>query len=203
MKSARRICSNDEFDWKELPTFEAAAQELGQLSADIDCTHPVEGKAMVVRGKVEHDPNRATASEPAISGLFRPETSGSAATQRNRGKAGPQRRPDLDDALYFVVKTDKEIWIVVNGTCIPGYERGFLLSDEFGNEGKPIKHDVMRCNSALAQELFPPKGDTINVKAALNTHDIRVYDWETKDGWTVFVCPNDNFYIHRLLKAKL
>ena len=173
------------------------------MSADIDFATSVEGKAMVVRGNAEHDPNRATASEPAISGLFRPETFGSAATQRNRGKAGPRRRPDIDDALYFVVKTDKEIWIVVNGKCIPGYERDFLLSDEIANEGNPIRHDVMRCNSALAQEAFPPKGDTINVKVALNTHDIMVYDWETKDGWTVLVCPNDKFYIHRLLKTKL
>ncbi len=221
VQPALKVCAEDEFDWKKLPLFGDAAGEVGQLDGVVNSGYPVAGtamvpgypvagRAMVVRGKVEHDQHRPSAVPIIIWGSFVAEESRSsgavpaATSKRGQHNQGNGRHSaGLDDALYFVAKTAKEIWIVVNGRCIPGYERSFLLSDDLANRGQPIRHDVMQCNCDLAQELFPPKGDTIEVKADAVADDINVYGWYTKDGWSVFVSSYDKFYIHRLLKAKL
>ena len=54
--------------------------------------------------------------------------------------------------------------------------------------------EVDRCNSLVAQQLFRPKGTTIEILKRRDSHQ-KSYTWRTTDGWKVDVSPESHIYL--------
>ena len=52
--------------------------------------------------------------------------------------------------------------------------------------------EIDRCNSLVAQEIFPPSGTTIKTIKPSDSHQL-TYTWRTDDGWKVTVSPGGDF----------
>ena len=83
-----------------------------------------------------------------------------------------------------------EITVYVNLSRLPAEQKEFY--ETLGDRNYMIEVD--RCNLRAVQLVFPPKGDSINVRKPSDDH-LKTYSWQTSDGWTVSVFPRNQIQI--------
>jgi hypothetical protein len=59
-----------------------------------------------------------------------------------------------------------------------------------------------RCNSIVAQEIFPPRGTAIGTERMRDSHRM-TYSWQTASGWKISVAPGGHIYLANIPEKQL
>ena len=82
------------------------------------------------------------------------------------------------------------ITVDINLSRLPAEQKEFY--ETLGDRNYMIEVD--QCNLRAAQLVFPPKGNSINARKRSDDH-LRTYSWQTSDGWTVSVFPQNRIQV--------
>lgn len=62
--------------------------------------------------------------------------------------------------------------------------------------------EMDRCNSIVAQDLFPPRGATVETERARNSHRPS-YTWQTASGWKITIAPGGHIFLTNIPEKRL
>jgi hypothetical protein len=141
-----------------------------------------------------------------VANLVRPEPAVSPATPRSR-------RPAKSSNVFLVVeraKKDISVYLESGRTIRPAgtIAIGVHFSALPNRPENPIRRyvflngEISKCDSAVAQELFPPTSDTVSTTKAPNSH-IKTYTWGIANRWRITVFPDSHFGLDNYSEKQL
>jgi hypothetical protein len=105
---------------------------------------------------------------------------------------------------------DGSILIRLYAYCDPAYNPHRLLSYQAPSSqiySSAIEQEVIKCNSYIAQELFPPLGNSIQESTKTNQVSVlsskKIYNWESMNGWFITIDENNVFFFLKKVKKSL
>jgi len=132
------------------------------------------------------------------------------------GAARKYEAPQADAAIETVklLNAQNEPFVVVERALKDLYERprgSLTISVHLPARPGPVNPlfkyaylamETDRCNSIVAQDVFPPRGTTIQTERTHDSHRTG-YSWQTASGWTITVAPGGHFYLANIPEKQL